>query len=117
MMNFREQCIQNTNFLDNWFANENASPAQLSLIFESIPGVSFFVKDLSHRLIFANQSLLTNFGLNRLEDLKGKTDFDLFPPRLAEHFRRDDRVVFETKKPKLNILELFSINKVYPDGA
>ena len=44
---------------------------QLSLIFESIPGVSFFVKDLSHRLIFANQSLLTNFGLNRLEDLKG----------------------------------------------
>ena len=107
MMSFREQSIQNTNFLDNWFANENASPAQLSLIFESIPGVSFFVKDLSHRLIFANQSLLTNFGLNRLEDLKGKTDFDLFPPRLAEHFRRDDRVVFETKKPKLNILELF----------
>ena len=52
MMSFREQCIQNTNFLDNWFANENASPAQLSLIFESIPGVSFFVKDLSHRLTF-----------------------------------------------------------------
>ena len=41
------------------------------------------------------------------EELNGKTDFDLFPPRLAEHFRREDRLVFETKKPRLNILELF----------
>ena len=107
MKNFQEISLHNTKFLHTWFEESNSSAAQLSLIFENIPGVSFFIKDLSHRLIFVNESLLNSFGLERAEDLCGKTDFDLFPPRLAEHFRREDRIVFETKKPRLNILELF----------
>ena len=45
----------------------------------------------------------------------GKTDFDLFPARLAEHFRRDDREIFETKKAKLNILELVFNGQGLPD--
>jgi len=107
MKNFQETSLKNTKFLHSWFEDVNSSAAQLSLIFENIPGVSFFIKDLSHRLIFVNESLLNRFGLASEEELNGKTDFDLFPPRLAEHFRREDRIVFETKKPRLNILELF----------
>jgi|TARA_B110000003_G_scaffold269844_1_gene301421 PAS domain S-box-containing protein len=107
MKNFQETSLKNTKFLHSWFEDINSSAAQLSLIFENIPGVSFFIKDLSHRLIFVNESLLNRFGLESEEELNGKTDFDLFPPRLAEHFRREDRIVFETKKPRLNILELF----------
>ena len=117
MKNFQESSLKNTKFLHRWFEDVNSSAAQLSLIFENIPGVSFFIKDLSHRLIFVNESLLNRFGLASEEELNGKTDFDLFPPRLAEHFRREDRIVFETKKPRLNILELFLINKDYLDGA
>ncbi|MBT5717885.1 MAG: AraC family transcriptional regulator [Opitutae bacterium] len=107
MKNFQETSLRETKFLQNWFEDINSSAAQLSLIFENIPGVSFFIKDINHRLIFVNKSLLNRFGLDDEEQLKGKTDFDLFPPRLAEHFRREDRIVFETKKPRLNILELF----------
>lgn len=107
MKNFQETSLRETKFLQNWFEDINSSAAQLSLIFENIPGVSFFIKDISHRLIFVNKSLLNRFGLDDEEQLKGKTDFDLFPPRLAEHFRREDRIVFDTKKPRLNILELF----------
>ena len=107
MKNFQETSLRETKFLHNWFEDYNSSAAQLSLIFENIPGVSFFIKDISHRLIFVNESLLNRFGLENEEQLHGKTDFDLFPPRLAEHFRREDRLVFETKKPRLNILELF----------
>jgi len=107
MKNFQETSLRETKFLHNWFEDSNSSAAQLSLIFENIPGVSFFIKDISHRLIFVNESLLNRFGLENEEQLHGKTDFDLFPPRLAEHFRREDRLVFETKKPRLNILELF----------
>ena len=107
MKNFQESSLKNTKFLHRWFEDVNSSAAQLSLIFENIPGVSFFIKDLSHRLIFVNESLLNRFGLASEEELNGKTDYDLFPPRLAEHFRREDRIVFETKKPRLNILELF----------
>lgn len=107
MKNFQENSLRNAKYLHKWFEDINSSAAQLSLIFENIPGVSFFIKDLSHRLIFVNESLLIKFGLEREEELNGKTDFDLFPPRLAEHFRREDRIVFETRKPRLNILELF----------
>ncbi len=107
MKNFQETSLRETKFLQNWFEDINSSAAQVSLIFENIPGVSFFIKDISHRLIFVNKSLLNRFGLDDEEQLKGKTDFDLFPPRLAEHFRREDRIVFDTKKPRLNILELF----------
>ena len=48
-------------------------------------------------------------------DYLEKTDFDLFPARLAEHFRRDDRDIFESKKPKLNILELVFNSQGLPD--
>ena len=101
MKNFQQNSLLTTKFLHNWFEDQNSSAAQLSLIFENIPGVSFFIKDLNHRLIFVNESLLLRFGLETERELEGKTDFDLFPPRLAEHFRREDRLVFETKKTKV----------------
>ena len=53
-----------------------------------------------------NKKFLPRIGLDSNEELFGKTDFDLFPPRLAEHFRRDDKVVMQSGKPMLNILEL-----------
>jgi AraC-like DNA-binding protein len=53
-------------------------------------------------------------GLSQ-QELFGKTDFDLFPARLAEHFRRDDRDIFESRKPKLNILELVFNSQGLPD--
>ena len=117
MKNFQEKSLSCTKFLNNWFEEQNSSAAQLKLMFENIPGMSFFIKDRDHRLITVNESLLMRFGLDSKEDLIGKTDFDLFPPRLAEHFRREDRVVFETKKPRLNILELFLTTRGCPVGA
>ena len=49
---------------------------------------------------------MPSLGLTSNDELFGKTDFDLFPHRLAEHFRRDDKTVMDTKEPMLNILEL-----------
>ena len=72
---------------------------QIFVLFENIPGISFFVKDTNHRLLFMNQRFLPRIGLSTNDELYGKTDFDLFPPRLAEHFRRDDRAVMESKQP------------------
>ena len=58
---------------------------------------------------------MPRIGLDSNEELFGKTDFDLFPPRLAEHFRRDDQVVMQTKEPMLNILELVFNSQGLPD--
>ncbi|GAB4546054.1 MAG: hypothetical protein Kow0063_40310 [Anaerolineae bacterium] len=54
-----------------------------------------FSKDLEGRFTFANQSYCATEG-RRLEDILGKTDFDLHPPELARKYREDDRRVIET---------------------
>lgn len=101
--------------LGDWFESSNCDSVQIKILFENIPGVSFFVKDANHRLVSVNEGFLPRLGLSSERELLGKTDFDLFPPRLAEHFRRDDRLVIESKKPMLNILELVFNSQGLPD--
>jgi len=101
--------------LGDWFESSNCDSVQIKILFDNIPGVSFFVKDVNHRLVSVNAGFLPRLGLSSERELLGKTDFDLFPPRLAEHFRRDDRLVIESKKPMLNILELVFNSQGLPD--
>lgn len=54
-----------------------------------------FRKDLQGRFTFANQQYCQHYHC-KLEDILGKTDFDFFPPELAEKYRRDDWKVMET---------------------
>ena len=98
-----------------WFNDIGCDSVQLCQLFENIPGVSFFIKDKDSRLLYMTEKFLPRIGLGSNEELFGKSDFDLFPPRLAEHFRRDDRVVMESRKPMLNILELVFNSQGLPD--
>lgn len=109
-----DKTIRSMQHVTNWFEQNQCNSLLLSSLFDDLPGVSFFVKDREHKLIMVNASFLPRLGLSQ-EELFGKTDFDLFPARLAEHFRRDDREIFETKKPKLNILELVFNSQGLPD--
>ena len=52
-------------------------------------------KDLKERFTFANQRFCAMLG-KPLEDIIGKTDFDFYPPALAEKYQRDDRYVIRT---------------------
>ena len=83
--------------ISNWFEENRCSVLFLTELFDDLPGVSFFVKDRDHRLVMVNNGFLPRLGLSQ-QELFGKTDFDIFPARLAEHFRREDREIFETKK-------------------
>ena len=77
----------------------------LSLV-ESLP-LAVFRKDREFRLIFANKRFCDT--LNKpLEEFRGKTDFELFPPELAEKYRRDDSKVLETGEV-LEVFEEFSV--------
>ena len=86
--------IQN---FSKWFNDIGCDSVQLCQLFENIPRVSFFIKDKDSRLLYMTEKFLPRIGLGSNEELFGKSDFDLFPPRLAEHFRRDDRVVMESR--------------------
>ena len=77
------------------------------LLFDHIPGVLFFAKDLEGRLFAANQALLDLYGYEIAEDFWGVTDFVLLPRSLAEKFRKDDIEVVETGQPMLEIVEVF----------
>ena len=84
-------------------------------LFNLMPGVTFFAKDRHSRLMAANAHFYRRFGFRTEAELVGKDDYQLAPPRLAEHFRRDDEEVMTTGRPKLNIAELFFNTQGIPD--
>ncbi len=68
-------------------------------------------KDLNERFTFANQRFCATLGKS-LEEVIGKTDFNFFPPALAEKYQRDDRYVIRTGQT----FEAVEAN-VAPNGA
>ncbi len=84
-------------------------------LFDHLPDLAFFAKDSSFRLMCASRRFVERFGFAAEAEIVGRTDFDLFPTRLAENFRRDDEDVLTTGRPKLNIVELFFTDQGIPD--
>ncbi|MBL9131211.1 MAG: AraC family transcriptional regulator [Verrucomicrobiaceae bacterium] len=84
-------------------------------MFDHLPDLAFFAKDRDFRLMCASRRFIERFGFHNENEIVGKNDFDLFPDRLAENFRRDDEEVFSSGKPKLNIVELFFTDQGIPD--
>jgi AraC-like DNA-binding protein len=92
-----------------------APESSYQLLFNLMPGVTFFAKDRQSRLMAANAHFYQRFGFRTEAELVGADDYQLVPPRLAEHFRRDDEEVMSTGRPKLNIAELFFNTQGIPD--
>jgi PAS domain S-box-containing protein len=70
------------------------SEALYQSLMEALP-LNFFRKDLDGAFTFANQRFCDTVG-RPLDDVLGKTDFDLFPVELAEKYLRDDHRVIDT---------------------
>ncbi|OKH29045.1 PAS domain-containing protein [Chroogloeocystis siderophila] len=71
---------------------------QLKAILNNIPG-SAWLKDSESRYIAVNEPLLRLFN-KKLEDVIGRTDYDLFPADLAQKCIDDDREVLATGQRK-----------------
>src|ERR1051326_2979720 len=87
-----------------------ASEAFYHSLVENLPQ-NILRKDLNERFTFANQRFCATLGKS-LEQIIGKTDFDFFPPPLAEKYQRDDRYVIRTGESFETIEE-----NVTPNGA
>lgn len=85
------------------------------VLLDHLPGIAFFAKDHHSRLMAANRQFYERFGYRTEAQIVGKCDLDLFPARLAEHFRHDDEAVMKSATPKLNIVELFFDRQGIPD--
>ena len=84
-------------------------------LFDHLPDVAFFAKDHECRILAASRLFYERFGFQSEEEIIGRDDFELFPKRLAETFRKDDESVLETGEAKINLVELFFNRQGIPD--
>ncbi len=80
---------------------------------ESLP-INVFRKDLDGKVVFANRRYCDDMNLS-LEELKGKTDLDLFPD-MAPKYRKDDEWVLRTGLP-FHDIESHPKGPVDPTGS
>jgi PAS domain S-box-containing protein len=85
------------------FFSDIGDPSQLAPLFNSLPEVFFFAKDLQGRFTAINNPLLRMIGVAR-EEVLGATDYDFFDRDLADAYRSEDMTVMETGEPVLNEL-------------
>lgn len=70
------------------------SEAQLRDLIDNTTAV-IFIKDLEGRYIDVNSRYEDLFGIGR-DDIRGKTDYDVFPPEIAEALQSNDAKVVES---------------------
>jgi len=83
----------------------------LELVINSLPSFVFW-KDRHSRFLGANDRFVHAAGLASVEELVGKTDFDLVWKDHADIYRSDDFQVMVSGKAKFNYVEPFTL----PDG-
>ena len=69
--------------------------------------ILFFFKNREGILIAGNRQFAEHCGFYTEKEIIEKNDFSIFPKRMADKFRVDDRHVMDTAQPMLNIVELF----------
>jgi PAS domain S-box-containing protein len=81
-------------------------------LFDGLPDVVFFAKDVEGRYRAANDTLARRLGKRTKREVLGKTARDLFPAPLGERYLEQDLAVCRTGRPIEDLLELH----LYPDG-
>jgi PAS domain S-box-containing protein len=72
----------------------------LSAIIENQPGL-IWLKDTESRFLAVNQAFAISCGKQKGEELRGKTDLDIWPTELAKKYCRDDFMIIKTGKPAI----------------
>lgn len=80
---------------------------QLRHLFELMPGTFFFLKDERSRMICASRAIQKRLGVASEAEIVGRTDYDFFPPSIADNFVRDDRKVMESGRALVNHVEIW----------
>lgn len=80
-------------------------------LFDAMPDVVFFVKDLQGRYVVVNQTLVNRCGLKEKSQLIGRTADEVFPASLAISYQEQDQLVLQQAFDVKDQLELH----LYPD--
>ncbi|HEX8777155.1 MAG TPA: AraC family transcriptional regulator [Rhodanobacter sp.] len=69
------------------------SADELEALFDALPDVVFFVKDVAGRYTHANLTLVRRLGLRRREEVIGRSVTELFPAAMGGSYASQDRRV------------------------
>ncbi len=83
----------------------------LETVTESVPAY-IYMKNKNFRYTFTNRYGLEQYDHLSPEQLRGKTDYDIFPEATANLYHSADKTVMETGKPLINMEE----EVILPDG-
>lgn len=75
-------------------------------LFDHVPEVVFFIKDIRGRYVAVNETLVERCGLREKRELLGKHVRDIFPRELAEQYAKQDMAVLQKGRPIVDRLEL-----------
>jgi len=86
-----------------------AEPCALGFVslFDDLPDVECFVKDLEGRRLRVSEGVWKRLGFRSAAEMVGKKDHELFPPDVADQYVRSDRQVLETGLPVVGQLEIW----------
>ncbi|BAY89104.1 MULTISPECIES: PAS domain S-box protein [unclassified Tolypothrix] len=76
----------------------------LQVVMDSLP-IAIFWKDRNCRYMGCNRQLLLDSGHSSIQEIIGKTDFEMVWREQAALYQADDRLVMESGQPKFNIEE------------
>jgi len=97
------------------FLRELSPDTHFEVLFDHLPGVSFFAKNRDFRIVSANRAFWERLDCTSESEVIGRHDFELFPERLARKFRDDDERVVASGRPLLKLVELFFNRQGLPD--
>ncbi|MBN2636167.1 MAG: PAS domain S-box protein [Prolixibacteraceae bacterium] len=86
----------------------NNSNKLLRTVIDNIPD-AVYMKDINYRKVVANKIDAKRSNLE-IEEIIGKTDFEIYPEEIAKKYFDDDRKVIETGKP------IYNREEISPDG-
>ncbi|MDD4872234.1 MAG: helix-turn-helix domain-containing protein [Kiritimatiellae bacterium] len=86
------------------FLSQIGSFEPFKLLFDLLPNVAFYIKDLSGRIMVINRRNCMNCNIPNELSAIGKTSYDLFPSFLADEYYKTDMTVIKKGKPLFNMI-------------
>ena len=78
------------------FVDNLASPSDMLQLFDYLPRVYLYIKNVQSRFMRVNQPFAQLHGFLNPADVVGKSDFDFHPPALAAQYVEEDRRVIDS---------------------
>lgn len=78
-----------------------SDPSQWLDLFDHLPNIYFYAKDLSHRFTRVSVSMSQLHGCAAPWEMVGQSDWDFHTPALAAQYVEEDKTVLESGKPLL----------------